>query len=395
MKKILIYIFVLFILSSCMKNPEYKSYTAELKIDFGDDVPSEYQEGAKVVLNNLNKSYSVEALTTPEGIVNFTGVEPGFYSATITHSFSANGCNVYINGLKNLDIFSSIIDTIPIVVSKTNAFIIKEYYYSGCLTPAGKQYLSDQYIEIYNNSETTQYVDGLSIVEHESYGIGENYWTFLPDDIVVKMIWTIPGNGEEHPVGPGQSIILARDAINHKDDPNGNPLCPVNLGDADFEFYVYTASNADIDSPTSPNLIEDLFTFRGTDVCFHVKGGSAIALVSIPGGTNEEERKEFISNNLIAKNNSGGSSTRYYCKIPVENVLDAVEVVFDEPHAIYKRLPIELDAGYTYNEFGARSAKCLRRKVKEVIDGRTVYQDTNNSSEDFFKGVEPKPKIYE
>ncbi|MBE9467961.1 MAG: DUF4876 domain-containing protein [Bacteroidetes bacterium] len=394
MRKILIYIFVLFILSSCIKDPEFKSFDVNLKINFDNELSGELKEGAKVVLNNLSKNYSLEELSTSEGIVNFSGIEPGFYSATVTHSFNSNGGNVYINGVKNLNIFSSVDDTISIFESRTNAFIIKEFYYSGSLTPAGNSYSADQYIEIYNNTSNTQYIDGLSIVEHESYGTGDNYWTFLPEDIVVKMIWTFPGDGDDYPVGSGKSVIIARDAIDHRDDPNGNPLCPVNLGDADFEFYVFKASGDDKDNQNSTNLIENLFTFRGSDVVFHMKGGSAIALVSLPGD-NEEERKEYVNNNLIAKESTLTSDTRFFCKIPVDNVLDAVEVVFDESYAIYKRFPIQLDAGCTYDPLGTKSAKCIRRKIKEVINGRTVYQDTNNSSEDFLKGVDPKPRIYE
>jgi hypothetical protein len=33
--------------------------------------------------------------------------------------------------------------------------------------------------------------------------------------------------------------------------------------------------------------------------------------------------------------------------------------------------------------------------VKEIINGRVVYQDSNNSTEDFLKDVDPKPKQYE
>ena len=210
------------------------------------------------------------------------------------------------------------------------------------------------------------------------------------DSIVVKMIWTIPGEGEDVPVEPGQSIVIARDGINHQDDSLGNPLCPVNLGNADFEFWVERPTPDDIDAPYVTNMLENLFTFRGTDVVFHTRGGSAIAIAMIPGTL--EEKQAFIDDNLIQKLTS---STRYYGKIPNKYVLDAVEVTWDEAHAIYKRFSIELDAGYTYVEAGARSGLCVRRKVAEVIDGRYVYQDTNNSTEDFEKDVTPNPWVNE
>ena len=138
------------------------------------------------------------------------------------------------------------------------------------------------------------------------------------------------------------------------------------------------------------NMVENLFTFRGSDVVFHTRGGSAIALALIPG--THEERQEFIDNHQVLKITS---STRYYGKVPNEYILDAVEVTWDEAHAIYKRFPLELDAGYTYVAEGSRSGLCVRRQVKEVVDGRYIYQDTNNSTEDFEKDVVPKPWINE
>lgn len=393
MKRILIYIVALLLLpvSSCIREiAEYNSYTVDIRVRYGDEIPEEHYDSARVVLNNLIKNYSSTQYTNSGGEVIFHDVEPGFYTVTVTHSFGEGGVAYYLNGLLNLDVFSDVSDTVDVVVSKSNALVIKQYYYSGCLTPAGKQYTSDQFVEIYNNSAVVQYVDGLSIFEHASYALSDNYWAFLKDTIVGRAIWTFPGKGEDYPLLPGHSVVIARDAINHQDDSLGNPLSPVNLEHADFEFWVKTVSGDDIDGPFAVNMIEDLFTYRGNDYVFHTRGGSAIALIRIPG--NEEERKDFIKHHLIAKPDI---PTRFYGKIPNKFVLDAVEVTWDEAHAIYKRFPVELDAGYTYVPSGSRSGKCVRRKVKEVVNGRYIYQDTNNSTEDFLKDVIPKPWVNE
>ncbi len=379
------------LIGSCtIREPDYNIYTVDLAIGFRDDLPPQYKAGAKIVLENLTKGYSFTEFTGDSGTVHFDNIEPGFYSATVVHSFSHAGVAYFLNGMKMLDIFSSVSDSIEMVTSETNAFVIKQYYYSACLTPAGNQYSSDQFVEIYNNSELTQYADGISLIEHESYSLEENYWTFLEDTIVARMIWTIPGDGDDYPLLPGQSMVIARDGINHQDSILGNPLSPVNLENADFEFFVYSESGDDLDAPGVDNMIENLFTFRGTDIVFHTRGGSAIAIALIPG--TQEERQEFVDNHQILKITS---TTRYYGKVPNEYILDAVEVTWDEAHAIYKRFPLELDAGYTYVASGSKSGLCVRRKVKEIIDGRYVYQDTNNSSEDFLKDVVPKPWINE
>ena len=393
MKKLLYIIPIVLILSSCMKEPDFNIFTVELNIPLNEEITSETIVNAKVLLNNLQKGYSNKAFVDSTGKVVFTMVEPGFYSATLSHTYGSGVNTSNLNGLIEIEVFTSVEDTLPVVLSTSNAFVIKEFYYSASLTPAGNQYTSDQYIEIFNNSAELKYADGISIIEHESYGIGTNFWNYMSDSIVVKMIWTIPGDGDDCPIDPGRSIVIARDAFDHRDDPNGNPLCPVNMGNADFEFWVDHPSGSDIDYPGSPNMIEDLFVFRGSDVCFHTRGGSAIALVYI--SVDPEERKNYIDNNLVRKRSSNGTSTRWYCRISNDMVLDAVEVVFDEAHAVYKRFPIELDVGYTYVPAGSKSGKCVRRNIKHVVDGRTVYQDTNNSTEDFEKDADPKPWIYE
>jgi hypothetical protein len=141
-------------------------------------------------------------------------------------------------------------------------------------------------------------------------------------------------------------------------------------------------------------MIEDLFGNRTFEVTYRVQGGSALAIAKIPGNTNEG-RKAYIKRNLIDKPFVSGSDTSYYAKVASKYLIDAVETVEDEAHAIYKRFPPESDAGYTYIATGSYSAKCIRRKVQKIIGGRVVYRDTNNSTEDFLKDVDPKPKIYE
>ncbi len=391
MRKILYILSIVLIFSSCMKDADFNAYRVELTISLDDypDIDIASVVGATVKLTHNEKAYACEAEVNAEGVAIFDLVEPGFYSATMSYQFR-DGLDLYnLNSLKPISTFENVEEDLPVVVSKANSLVIKEYYYNGSLTPASKSYYDDQYVEIYNNTDEVLYADGLSLVEHESSGTSTNYWEFLTGSIVVKMIWTIPGDGDDHPIQPGESIVLCRDGFNHKSDPLGNPNSPVDMGNADFEFWVDRADGKDIDYPQVDNMLEELFVYRGTDIAFGVSGTSAIALAFI--SLDPAERQAHIDNNLIAKE----GSTRYCCILPVEMVGDAVEVVRDEARSEYKRFPVELDAGYTYTASGSKSGKCIRRKVKEVVGGRVVYQDTNNSTEDFLKDVDPKPWIYE
>ena len=57
-------------------------------------------------------------------------------------------------------------DNIKLFLFNSKAdFVIEEIYFAGSTTPEGKQYLGDQYIKIYNNSDSVLYADGLVILE--------------------------------------------------------------------------------------------------------------------------------------------------------------------------------------------------------------------------------------
>ncbi|MFA7134221.1 MAG: DUF4876 domain-containing protein, partial [Bacteroidales bacterium] len=77
-----------------------------------------------------------------------------------------------------------------------------------------------------------------------------------------------------------------------------------------------------------------------------------------------------------------GSSRRSY-RIPINEVVDALENVGNENQAQLKRVPAVLDAGVA-TVGGTYVAKSVARKVRETReDGRVILYDTNNSTEDF------------
>ena len=69
--------------------------------------------------------------------------------------------------------------------------------------------------------------------------------------------------------------------------------------------------------------------------------------------------------------------------VHVDYIVDAVELMLNQTKITQKRMPALLDAGATWVG-GTYLAKSVTRKIKETMpDGRVVYQDTNNSLEDF------------
>ena len=63
-------------------------------------------------------------------------------------------------------------------------------------------------------------------------------------------------------------------------------------------------------------------------------------------------------------------------------IVDAVEFISDETKLEKKALPTDLDAGAIWCS-GVYVHESVMRKVKEEKDGRKIYQDTNNTTNDF------------
>ena len=102
-------------------------------------------------------------------------------------------------------------DNIKLFLFNSKAdFVIEEVYFAGSTTPEGKQYLADQYIKIYNNSDSVLYADGLVILE-SAFKTSQKY-DYTPDimsrAMAVQCVYAIPGNGKDYPVQPGKSLLI-------------------------------------------------------------------------------------------------------------------------------------------------------------------------------------------
>lgn len=96
---------------------------------------------------------------------------------------------------------------------------------------------------------------------------------------------------------------------------------------------------------------------------------------------------ELNSENMIAAEGLYGGAR----EIPVEWILDGVNAVSDETMIQYKGLPDNIDAGTIWVD-EAYSGQSIARKISETReDGRVIYMDTNNTSNDF--EVMDKPEI--
>ncbi len=396
MKKLVVLSIILvgFLAFSCRKDvtPTYK-LTVPLTFPAGFNLAA-VPDGTEVKF--------IEAQTGRETVVFTTGgtgivssiLTSGTYNGSTSFTVKVGTDDFVFNGvLSNVILNKETNAPMTLVLAKnTGGFIFKEIYFSGSKTPDAKSYYSDQFHEVYNNSNEILYADGLCLGVLDQSSSNPNVWVNTDGTIMDKLpvtfqAWIIPGTGKEHPVAPGKSIVIAQDGIDHKTDPNGNPLSPVNLGKAEWETYV-AAPGKDTDSPGVPNLTMMYTTNTANIEWVHSVFGSAVILFRLPVAW-----ELYVADPANFKTRPGITSSTQYLMIPKSYVIDAVEIVQADDTKRYKRLPTELDAGYTYLDGGTYCSKSIRRKAKLVVEGRVIYKDTNNSTADFLHDLVPTPWV--
>lgn len=395
MKKFLVIVSIIFagtlFFSSCEKEGA-QLYDVVVSLQFPDGYTADDMSNITIKLTNQKTGSELTELTDALGQVNFR-IEGGTYTTSASYStdeFAFNGI------IENMIVSSASLEfSIDLVwVPLTGGLIFKEIYYTGSKTPELTNYYADQFHEIYNNSGEVLYLDGLCIGVMQPTSSSPSDWVdengnlmdLLP---ITYMTWIWPGDGDDYPIQPWTSIVLAQDAIDHQTDPAGNPASPVNLSGADWETYFET-SGKDTDTPGVPNLTS-VYSTTATmyDWLSPVMGG-AIVLFRLPTGV---DYLSFANNPENFMTRPGSTSTTEYLMIHKDYVVDAVEEVRVEEDKRYKRLPVSVDAGMVWCS-GTYISKSIRRKVKSIIDGNVIYQDTNNSTEDFLGDQDPTPGVH-
>lgn len=377
--------------SSCSNdNSGIANISYAVTLEYPDNYSSTLVEGATITVKNLSTNIEMQFVTNESGIVSFE-IAPGNYSITASLDLTAEQAetltgvaeSLYLNAtVSQVSILETGSTTLKLEGSTIGDWVIKEYYYTG----VPSYYFYDGFIEIYNNSTTTLYADGLLFgnTASSSNTSVNGFVATGEQDVYLLFVFRIPGDGTEYPVEPGESIVIAVDGIDHKTDPNGNPNSPVNLGPevADFEVYFYVNPNdKDTDNPDVPNI--EIIYSHSTTLFDYLAGVFGSGLIIF-----DSENPETLDQ--VTEPNS--TSSKLYVKVPKEDVIDGLDAVRDETTTPeYKRLATNIDAGMnTVN--GSYNGTSLRRKIKQVIGNRKVLVDTNNSSNDFETNTTPSPK---
>lgn len=339
-------------------------------------VPS--PETYEIRLSNFATGITVD-LQTENGVATATGVVPGLYDVTVSALQSKDGFTYTIAGaesgislLRNKDEVSVLVDAV-----KEAALVFKEIYYEGC----GNYYFRDQFYEIYNNSTEVVYADGLCIAEtvFANYDKSIIYeWPIENADqyVFVQTVWQIPGEGTTYPVQPGESFVIAQWAANHTAKELSDGASPVDLTGAEFEALeseTTTYSGLVLTDNPAVNMAKVvLASYAMPQWLTSVSGSRYILFKPVEPLKNED----FITATNADYNGVGR-------EIPISEIIDAVQTVSDETDMSILGLPTVLDAGAIWGS-GSYMAESIARKIKETrADGTVVYQDTNNTTNDF------------
>ena len=403
MKKYLLIISTCLTLSACnsFNDLEGVKEIAPISVDVALDFKTEQVTEIKdltVKFDNYDEDLHYEKPVSGHQ-VEMNDILPGIYTVNVSGTgIDADGNEYYLNGsVVNHAIFqegSSL--SLTIKGLKISPLVFKEIYYACSRTPLNKPYIYEQFYEVYNNSSSMLYLDGIHFANLYPDKSSTNLPLWPEEDgdnyVYALRVWKFPGNGTDYPLQPGESCVIAQFAVNHQLGIY-NPASPVDNSSADFEFYMDNTNYTNAPAPDMEHIFYNGKAEKGTlkQYLTTVFGGAYVAF-QVPEG----EIWDPVNDPNMQTRDLSTTKATLYAKIPIRYVLDAVEAIDNESKTNSKRLPSVLDAGITwvgttYNGLGVCRKPSLDDNGNPIQreNGAYIYQDTNNSADDFERGVTP------
>lgn len=356
-------------------------------VDRPEDVSDAALKNEKLTLRNVSSGRVQEFSSTASPVSLIPGLYDVTYEAEMelasgavatlraaatSVSVTAGNTKVELKGYSNIE---------------TDDLIIAEVFFSGTLRSSGNQYNGDDYIKLYNNTDHVIYADGLTLFESKFTTTDKYEHTpdIMADAMNVHALYTVPGNGTDHPVQPGEYFLICDTGIDHRvANPNS-----FDLSHADFEWYDVSTkpTNLDIDSPLVPNM-DKWYCYTLSFWVLHNRGFKAFGIARIPvdRDTYLKDYKYHYDYIIVSAAGTFPMSADSY-KIPNEWIVDVVNCSVEAKYAWNVCAPA-LDCGWTHcgtiDKDKTRYFRSVRRKMLRLNEqGNPVLKDTNNSSDDF------------
>jgi hypothetical protein len=394
--KFLIYFLIFGFLASCQEETIHIPISKiVVTVTMPDGIKPELKFAKRLVtLRSERMIYT--ATTDDNGKAEFADIIPDIYNLYASWELSGQeyvqmadtiveNKAALISGIKSkMMVFSEINIELNTDLSIKQSLLISKVYASGTRDINNARYEADPYVEIFNNSDEDQYVDGLylALVEGDSpMGFPAS---LNPATLHARQVYRFPGNGTDYKILPGKSIIIANSARNH------TFIAPtsVDLQNSDFEFKGVKYPNNDnvigmIQIYTAYIAIKEINLQRG--------GVNSLCLFSTTDNV-ANYPLDYIP---------GKTSGNMFMRLPNTSVMDGVEILTYKTTGVdinAKRLQHFIDAGYmTISATGGLNHESVERKIdtQKSIGGRIYLIDTNNSQNDLINLTDPTPKKYD
>ena len=370
----LIVFFFMVWLDCSLKKPTSIDGTSGRKIvviDTTGTIPADPSSGispvnqARVRFYSTEYNHALDLRTNQQGEIFVSGILASHYRIAadkyLPAEFMLSIGQVYkdamLKGSLELDICEAGIDqvdTLRMDMTILSSVVINEIYYCG---PANSGlYYSDQFVELYNASDSVQYLDSLVICRAAQTP------EYVGRYAEVYYVYQFPGDGNDHPIYPGEFVVVAQDAIDHVG--TGGAAGSVDLSHADWECYNQLGN--DLDNPDVPNLV-NINPNRKLDLMIALTH-NGVVLAKI------DDHSKIMFND------------RGYVLLSFSDVLDAVE--YSGNPDSNKEMDPRLDSGLAGRGIQQYSGKATERENPE--NGEPGY-DTNNSTFDFVSLYHPTP----
>jgi len=216
--------------------------------------------------------------TDENGMIFLEHMPSAYYNIAVRKQHPEDNSIIVSGSLLNLKLLSgdTFSDTIYVKAVSSFGISINEVYSAGPVNDIN--YLEDQFIELYNPSDSIKYLDGIMVMRfsHNSdKGIPTGSdWDEDNDIDGITYAFRFPGEtgGNKYPIYPNQFIVLASDARDHRKYCSRS----IDLSNSDWEFY-NQFSFAGYDNPGVPNL-RNMVTRENTD--FYIRTDNDIVIVS-------------------------------------------------------------------------------------------------------------------
>ena len=343
------------------------------------------------------------AVTAADGTVRFDNLLEGIYTASTDRTLTAVEVARLAPGEREASVFAgagqatlsppaNATATIQLVGARRGSVVISEVFANyGPLQYVEPNYVWGSYLEVYNNSDTTAYLDGMLLAMTPTGWHTDNTWNgtcaehpkrLRLDSTAVYsgVILAFPGTGRDNPIRPGEAKVVAMDAINH--EVAGPTKEQVDLSRAQFEQFW---TDADVDNPESVNMVKVVGPASGVfgrGINYH--SASRMHVLLAPGARAASTRV------TVPTMSASGPGTFEYTRLPSEYILD----IFSEEYTpfVYTAgagdpectpwTAARYDRAPAYLRHNQQRKAVTRKSLGFTADGREILQRTRNSERD-------------